>query len=47
MPANNDVNIALDQETKARLVRASHENDVKMTVVMKEAIDVYLKENGY
>jgi hypothetical protein len=44
MPANNDVNIALDQ---ARLVRASHENDVKMTVVMKEAIDVYLKENGY
>jgi hypothetical protein len=41
------VNVALDQETKARLVRASQENDLKMTVVMKEAIDVYLKQNGY
>ncbi|SDN95350.1 hypothetical protein [Ensifer sp. YR511] len=41
------VNVALDQETKARLVRAAYENDVKMTVVMKEAIDFYLSENGY
>ena len=41
------VNVALDYETKARLKRAAHENDVKMTVIMQAAIDFYLTENGY
>ncbi|WP_245441302.1 hypothetical protein [Neorhizobium sp. T7_12] len=41
------VNVALDQATKARLKRAADENDLKMATVMKAAIDVYLRENGY
>ncbi|CDZ55598.1 hypothetical protein [Neorhizobium galegae] len=41
------INIALDYELKARLQRASQENDLKMTQVVKAALDYYLKENGY
>ena len=41
------VNVPLDQAMKERLVRASHENEVKMTVIMQAAIDAYLEDNGY
>ncbi|MFN7024810.1 MAG: hypothetical protein ACK4QP_09880 [Pseudorhizobium sp.] len=41
------VNIALDYDLKARLRRAATENDVKMTSVVKAALDYYLTENGY
>jgi hypothetical protein len=41
------VNIALDYDLKARLQRAAQENDVKMTVVVKAALDIYLSKNGY
>lgn len=41
------INIALDYELKARLQRAAAENDLKMTAVVKAAIDYYLTENGY
>ncbi|WP_139020954.1 hypothetical protein [Agrobacterium arsenijevicii] len=41
------VNIALDYELKARLQRAAAENDLKMTAVVKAALDYYLKENDY
>ncbi|MBB5577137.1 hypothetical protein [Rhizobium paranaense] len=41
------VNVALDYDTKARLKKAAHENDVNMTVIMQTAIDTYLKDNGY
>lgn len=41
------INIALDYEMKARLQRAALENDVKMTAVVKAALDCYLSGNGY
>jgi hypothetical protein len=41
------INIALDYGLKARLQRAAQENDVKMTSVVKAALDHYLAENGY
>jgi hypothetical protein len=41
------INIALDYELKARLQRAASENDVKMTAVVKAALDYYLTENEY
>ncbi|NLS07123.1 hypothetical protein HGP14_27880 [Rhizobium sp. P32RR-XVIII] len=41
------VNVPLEQEMKERLMRAAHENDVKMTVIMQAAIDTYLEDNGY
>jgi hypothetical protein len=41
------VNVPLDYETKMRLQKASFDNDLKMTVIMKEAIDQYLRDNGY
>ena len=41
------VNCPLDYETKKRLEKAAIENDVKMTVIMKAAIDQFLKDNGY
>lgn len=41
------INIALDYELKARLQRAATENDLKMTAVVKAALDYYLKENDY
>jgi len=41
------VNIALDYALKARLQRAAAENDLKMTAVVKAALDYYLKENDY
>ncbi|WP_421405554.1 hypothetical protein [Agrobacterium fabrum] len=41
------VNIALDYDLKARLQRAATENDLKMTAVVKAALDYYLTENGY
>ena len=41
------VNIALDYDLKERLRRAAADNDVKMTTVVKAALDYYLAENGY
>lgn len=41
------VNVPLDYETKMRLQKASFDNDIKMTVIMKAAIDQYLEDNGY
>ncbi|MCO5965087.1 hypothetical protein [Sinorhizobium meliloti] len=41
------VNCPLDYDTKMRLQKAALENDVKMTVIMKAAIDQFLKDNGY
>jgi hypothetical protein len=41
------VNVALDYDLKTRLQRAAQENDVKMTAVVKAALDYYLSENGY
>lgn len=41
------VNCPLDYDTKKRLERAASENDLKMTVIIKAAIDQYLRDNGY
>ena len=41
------VNVPLEQAVKERLMRAAHENDVKMTVILQAAIDIYLQDNGY
>lgn len=41
------VNTALDYDLKARLQRAALENDLKMTAVVKAALDYYLRGNGY
>ncbi|MDX0698056.1 hypothetical protein GOD53_29085 [Sinorhizobium medicae] len=41
------VNCPLDYDTKMRLQKAALENEVKMTVIMKAAIDQFLKDNGY
>ncbi|WP_426128600.1 hypothetical protein [Pararhizobium sp. PWRC1-1] len=41
------INIALDYDLKARLQKAALENDLKMTAVVKAALDYYLMENGY
>lgn len=41
------VNVPLDYDTKMRLQKASFDNDLKMTVIMKAAIDQYLRDNGY
>ncbi|RVG97313.1 hypothetical protein [Sinorhizobium meliloti] len=41
------VNCPLDYDTKTRLQKAALENEVKMTVIMKAAIDQFLKDNGY
>jgi hypothetical protein len=41
------VNCPLDYDTKMRLQKAAIENDVKMTVIMKAAIDQFLEDNGY
>ncbi|WP_341487159.1 hypothetical protein [Pararhizobium sp. A13] len=41
------INIALDYDLKARLQRSALENDLKMTAVVKAALDYYLTENGY
>lgn len=41
------VNCPLDYDTKMRLQKAALDNDVKMTVIMKAAIDQFLKDNGY
>ncbi|OWW02409.1 hypothetical protein ATY81_21930 [Rhizobium sp. R72] len=41
------VNVPLEQDVKARLLRASHENDIRMTIIMQAAIDTYLQDNGY
>ncbi|WP_037461845.1 hypothetical protein [Sinorhizobium fredii] len=41
------VNCPLDYDTKKRLEKAAIENDVKMTVIMKAAIDQFLRDNGY
>ncbi|CAN7737980.1 hypothetical protein [Neorhizobium sp. LjRoot104] len=41
------VNCPLDFDTKQRLARAAVENEIKMTVIIKTAIDQYLRDNGY
>lgn len=41
------VNCPLDYDTKKRLERAASDNDLKMTVIVKAAIDQFLKDNGY
>jgi len=41
------VNVPLDYNTKRRLEKAAHENDLKMTIIMRAAIDQYLTDNGY
>lgn len=41
------VNCPLDFDTKQRLARAAVENEIKMTVIIKTAIDHYLRDNGY
>jgi hypothetical protein len=41
------INVALDYDLKARLQRAALENDLKMTGVVKAALDYYLRKNGY
>ncbi|MBB3545293.1 MULTISPECIES: hypothetical protein [unclassified Rhizobium] len=41
------VNVPLEQAVKERLMRAAHENDVKMTAILQAAIDIYLQDNGY
>ena len=41
------VNVPLDYSTKKRLEKAAHDNDLKMTQIMREAIDNFLTENGY
>lgn len=41
------VNVPLDYSTKKRLEKAAFENDLKMTQIMREAIDNFLTENGY
>ena len=41
------VNVSLDYDTKRRLEKAAHDNGLKMTVILRDAIDQYLSENGY
>lgn len=41
------VNVPLNYSTKKRLEKAAHDNDLKMTQIMREAIDNFLTENGY
>jgi hypothetical protein len=41
------VNVPLDPDTKARLERAAHENGLKMTTIMRDAIQTDLSEAGY
>lgn len=45
--AKHYVNCPLDYDTKMRLQKAAFENDLKMTVIIKAAIDQYLRDNGY
>ncbi|KIP98115.1 hypothetical protein RU07_23000 [Agrobacterium tumefaciens] len=40
-------NVSLDEPTKNRLELASFENKVKQTVIVRAAIDEFLKKNGY
>ncbi|RWJ74668.1 MAG: hypothetical protein EOR35_31260 [Mesorhizobium sp.] len=45
--AKHYVNCPLDYDTKMRLQKAAFENDLKMTVIIKAAIDQFLRDNGY
>lgn len=45
--AKHFVNCPLDYDTKMRLQKAAFENDLKMTVIIKAAIDQFLRDNGY
>ncbi|MES0000903.1 hypothetical protein NKJ90_19195 [Mesorhizobium sp. M0051] len=45
--AKHYVNCPLDYDTKMRLQKAAFDNDIKMTVVIKAAIDQFLRDNGY
>ncbi|WP_370453364.1 hypothetical protein [Mesorhizobium sp.] len=45
--AKHYVNCPLDYDTKMRLQRAAFDNDIKMTVIIKAAIDQFLRDNGY
>ncbi|WP_292669278.1 hypothetical protein [Mesorhizobium sp.] len=45
--AKHYVNCPLDYDTKMRLQKAAFDNDIKMTVIIKAAIDQFLRDNGY
>jgi hypothetical protein len=45
--AKRYVNCPLDYDTKMRLQKAAFDNDIKMTVIIKAAIDQFLRDNGY
>ncbi|WP_353039274.1 hypothetical protein [Mesorhizobium sp. M1300] len=45
--AKHYVNCPLDYDTKLRLQKAAFDNDIKMTVIIKAAIDQFLRDNGY
>ncbi|BCH20132.1 hypothetical protein MesoLjLa_69830 (plasmid) [Mesorhizobium sp. L-2-11] len=45
--AKHYVNCPLDYDTKLRLQKAAFDNDIKMTVIIKAAINQFLRDNGY
>ncbi|WP_245460842.1 MULTISPECIES: hypothetical protein [unclassified Mesorhizobium] len=45
--AKHYVNCPLDYDTKMRLQKAAFDNDIKMTVIIKAAVDQFLRDNGY
>ncbi|MER9236239.1 hypothetical protein NKI56_30025 [Mesorhizobium sp. M0622] len=45
--AKHYVNCPLDYDTKMRLQKAAFDNDIKMMVIIKAAIDQFLRDNGY
>ncbi|WP_292331622.1 hypothetical protein [Mesorhizobium sp.] len=45
--AKHYVNCPLDYDAKMRLQKAAFDNDIKMTVIIKAAIDQFLRDNGY
>ncbi|MGL4094355.1 hypothetical protein [Agrobacterium cavarae] len=43
----SQLNVKLDEPLKARLAKASYEHDVHQTVIVRAAIDEFLKKEGY
>lgn len=41
------INIPLDWDTKKALENAAHEHGLKMTVIVRDALSLYLREAGY
>lgn len=41
------INIPLDWDTKKALEDAAHEHGLKMTVIVRDALSLYLREAGY